>query len=410
MRLRLFPVVTLLLAAGCATSTPVAPKPKASTAPATAAPVVAATQAVPSLAPAAAAVYTGQVTAPVGIVAQGAGNVIGGNASSIVAQGAGNYGLLATTEQPLAGAQVFLADAGGKLAAGTQAGTTDAQGRYKLTAPKAGRYLVIVVGANGAGKPVALQAVAFQPGADVAVTGASTCVAATLLAGQAGDVGALDATAFASAVAVVAGKLTDANHPDWSDAAAIATFTNGIAELKDLLAGLRSQLNQIQQDLDTLKDQVGQLLKPSPTPTPTPFMIVPDAGGVARAHVMLVGKLKAKDDRPGKIELALRPVNSDEKADNGITYLNNKDTKPTLLGTVGEVVTFDLGTVSLPCKFFLHAVRGDKLESYDAIKDQDPDEQQEYKLDVHDGQITVTVNDKSGQAFLLKDVSAPASP
>ncbi|MFN3429695.1 MAG: hypothetical protein ACK46X_07060, partial [Candidatus Sericytochromatia bacterium] len=148
-------LVTALAAAGCVT--PGQPKPAPSPTPNA--------QGVLKAQPVATATLTGVVMAPAGVISAGGGNVIsagGGNVISagganVVSAGGLNWRTLAISETPLAGVEVYLADASGQPVAKLPRVRTDAQGRYRLARVPVGfTFKVVALAGTPEGKAVSL--------------------------------------------------------------------------------------------------------------------------------------------------------------------------------------------------------------------------------------------------------------
>jgi sugar lactone lactonase YvrE len=163
---------------------------------------------------------TGVVTAPAGIVSQGAGNIVSqgaGNivsqgAGNIVSQGAGNYRLQAApAQQPVAGLKVRVLDAAGKPVNGLET-TTDAAGRYSFPhgVPARGVRVVVEVGGHGQLEAIAPKGrTSPQADIDLASTLSSVYIVARYVATQADPLATLDRLTPDAARATV-GKATSA--------------------------------------------------------------------------------------------------------------------------------------------------------------------------------------------------------
>jgi hypothetical protein len=183
---------------------------------------------------------TGAVLAPAGIVAQGGGNIIGGNASAY-------RGLLQAKaiEQPLAGVTVYAADAQGQPVPGIASAQTDAAGRYTLDLPAGATYVIAARTASVAGKPAVLQALGVA-GGQADVSAASTCVSLLALAGKRGFPGELHQEAYQAAMAETRAGLSVAAWPDLGDHVAVVAVMDDLAARRP---GLRRALDVLEQGL-----------------------------------------------------------------------------------------------------------------------------------------------------------------
>jgi hypothetical protein len=242
---------------------------------------------------------SGSVTAPAGVVAAGAGNVIAAGSGNLIGQAGGNViaagsgnltsrALLGLGESPLAGADVFLADAAGKAIPGLQTTRTDAQGRYRLfNVPKGYTFVVNVRVKTAAGREAALQTLARPADRSVTadVSTATTVLTAAAVDGQA-DLGALDTAKFTAATSQASERLAGQAAFDLADRAQLLGAVDRLQQadpaLKPMVAAVRASLQDTSVSLEALKKQLASRLpsdpqpwitedgQPVPKPTPTP--------------------------------------------------------------------------------------------------------------------------------------------
>lgn len=242
---------------------------------------------------------SGSVSAPSGIVAAGGGNVIAAGSGNLIGQAGGNViaagsgnltprAVLALAESPLAGAEVYLADAAGKQIPGLQTTRTDAQGRYQLfNVPKGYTFVISVRVKTAAGREAALQTLARPADRSVQanVSTATTVLTAAAVNGQA-DLGALDTAKFAAAAAQASARLGAQGTVDLADRAQLLATLDRMQQadpaLKPLVAAVRASLQDTSVSLEALKKQLASRLpsdpqpwitedgQPAPKPTPTP--------------------------------------------------------------------------------------------------------------------------------------------
>jgi hypothetical protein len=242
---------------------------------------------------------SGSVTAPAGVVAAGGGNVIAAGSGNLIGQAGGNViaagsgnltsrVVLGLAESPLAGAEVFLADAAGKPIPGLQTTRTDAQGRYQLfNVPKGYTFVISVRVKTAAGKDAALQTLTRPAGRSVMadVSTATTVLTAAAVNGQA-DLGALDSAKFAAAAAQARTRMGDAATLDLADRAQLLAEVDRMQQadpaLKPMVAAVRASLQDTSVSLEALKKQLAARQpsdpqpwitedgQPAPKPTSTP--------------------------------------------------------------------------------------------------------------------------------------------
>ncbi len=323
----------------------------------------------------------GLAIAPAGIVAAGAGNVLVNNGGNMVAAGAGNVishnggqaigagglvagprTLLAIVQQPLAGAEVFLAGPDGAPLPDIPPVTTDAQGRFRLAgAPATGTFTVQVRVKNKAGAATTLQTLVrpTAAGATANVSIGTTCVAVAVLDGQGGNLGEFNPAKFQSAVETTDKELTPETWPDPADRQAIlATMTRLEAKI-DLL---QSTLNEIRAELQKLSNQVaGASLTPvatataAPTggPTTAPASASPAAGASPSAAGTTVADLALRAKLEGEGDANMRVIVVEGDSDSGEIIADDD-------GDVGGGVQFHLDQATFPATYRLYAQRDEK--------------------------------------------------
>lgn len=226
---------------------------------------------------------SGSVTAPAGIVAAGGGNVIAAGSGNLIGQAGGNViasgggnmaarAVMALAESPIAGAEVFLADAAGKQIPGLQTTRTDAQGRYQLfNVPKGYTFVVSVRVKTAAGQDAALQTLTRPADRSVLadVSTATTVLTAAAVNGQA-DLGALDTAKFAAAAAQASARLGAQAAPDLADRAQLLAAVDRLQQadpaLKPIIAAVRASLQDTSVSLEALKKQLAARAPSDPQP------------------------------------------------------------------------------------------------------------------------------------------------
>jgi hypothetical protein len=243
---------------------------------------------------------SGSVMAPSGVIAAGSGNVIAPGAGNLIGQAGGNViasgggnlaprALLALSESPVAGADVFLADAAGKPIPGLQTTRTDAQGRYQLfNVPKGYTFVVGVRVKTAAGKDATLQTLARPADRSLTanVSTATTVLTAAAVEGQA-DLGALDSAKFQAAASQAGPRMAGQAPIDLADRAQLLGAVDRLQQadptLTPMVAAVRTSLQDTSVSLEALKKQLASRLPgdpqpwitedgqavPKPTPTPT---------------------------------------------------------------------------------------------------------------------------------------------
>ncbi|MDB5101847.1 MAG: repeat containing protein [Cyanobacteria bacterium RYN_339] len=258
-------LVAAVLGAAACKGTLVTPTPKAST---TTAARASATPAV------AVGVITGLVRGPAGIVSNNGGSIISDQGGTFISRP--KYALTGLAETPVAGVEVFLADARGYPVPGTPTATTDAKGKYTLSGVAPGFPYVVSARVLTATKQEAVLrnlVKLVETTANADLTAASTLVAVATVESQSGSIGTFNPDTFKKAVDATAARLTDTNLPDLADRAAIITFMAGlakeVAELRAELDELRHDVSALQTRLDDVVADLEKLKHPSPTPEAT---------------------------------------------------------------------------------------------------------------------------------------------
>ncbi|MFP5503932.1 MAG: hypothetical protein ACLGIN_15705 [Candidatus Sericytochromatia bacterium] len=240
----------------------------------------------------------GAVRAPAGIIAAGGGNLIGHSGGNIIGHDSGSYALLAVEEAPIAGVEVFVADAAGKRIPSIASVKTDAQGRYRLPQVPAGyTFLVVARVETAAGDEALLKTLtrSSEVGATADLDTATTLVSVAALEG-ASELGELNLATFQRAVATTGKHLDAATLPDLADQDAVAAFMRELSEevaaLKETVAQLKKDMAQVLQRLDELENR-----QQSPAPTATPAA-TPTPGATA---VPTATPTPADADPPGAV-------------------------------------------------------------------------------------------------------------
>lgn len=219
------------------TTTPTQTKAKASSSPRPAA-------------SAATVALTGNVLAANGIVAAGAGNIIAQGAGNIIAQGAGNWHLLAISESPLAGTEVYLANPDGTQVKGTRTALTDAKGNFSLPDVPVGATVVLATHVkNKDGKDALMEtlAVPSKQATSAGMGTATTLVARTVLGASAAKPGLVDVANWVETVEICKDQLEPGEWPDLANQQAIDDWMTGLqtsipdmdAHVKKLKANLQ---------------------------------------------------------------------------------------------------------------------------------------------------------------------------
>ena len=315
----------------------------------------------------------GIAVAPAGIVAAGAGNLIGADGGSLVAASAGNIlshngaqlsagarSLLAVDQQPLAGAEVFLAGADGQPLPDIPSAVTDAQGRFRLAgAPSAETVTVQVRVKNKAGAATTLMTLVrpTAAGATANVSIGTTCVAVAVLDGQGGNLGEFNPAKFQSAVDTTDKELTPETWPDPADRQAILAAMSRLEAKIDLL---QSTLDEIRGELQRLSSQVAGRT-PAPAATAIATATPPTGGATGPTSAP---SAEATPLAPGTTlrELALRAKLEGGTKEDLLVILTDGDTDVGALlaeddGTVGSGIQLHLDAVTFPATFRVYAGR-----------------------------------------------------
>lgn len=187
---------------------------------------------------------------------------------NLVAVGAGNFRTLAAGDAPVAGAEVFLADAAGQRLPAFGSTRTDAQGRYSFPqVPRGYTFTVVVRVRDAQGRPVSLETVLTTQGdtnrADVSL--ATTLAAALVTDGRAGSMGVLPAEKFQALVTQIEAKLNMPADLDLSLPSAMLNLALAIVAqdpaVQGLVAEVKAAIAEVTAPLDTL---------PTPPPTAAP--------------------------------------------------------------------------------------------------------------------------------------------
>lgn len=154
-------------------------------------------------------------------------------------------------EVPVAGADVFLADARGTRIPGIPLVHTNADGSYRLTGVPSGYpYLLVASFRDTRARPISLSALVRVRGAEAVaeVRTATTMVTTAAIADSHGLLNPFDPAAYDQAVDAVSRQLPADDYPDPGDPAALPLRLQAIAAaeptLQPLLDGLRSELRQ----------------------------------------------------------------------------------------------------------------------------------------------------------------------
>jgi hypothetical protein len=206
------------------------------------------------------------VVVGVAIAPQGITGIVPTGGGNIIPTGGGDrWHLQALTQQPLANAQVYLADAAGQPYPLIKPVTTDAQGRFTFTdVPVGVTVMVVATGRNPAGKDATLQTLVrtAELGATANIDTASSLVTLAVVKDQSGDLGEFNASSFRTATDATARQLDDQDVPDLTDRAALLAridkLAQSVAELKTALDAIRQDLKDIKASLEEIKARLGQ--------------------------------------------------------------------------------------------------------------------------------------------------------
>lgn len=216
------------------------------------------------------------------IVAAGAGNLIGADGASIVAAGAGNWRILALAEQPVADAEVVLTDGLGKVVPGVRVVKTSKDGRYRFENVPAGQAVAVHVGVKTASGRTTTLVTLARPGADARpadVGAASTCVAVALLGPQGKAIRGFDPQGFGDAVAAVGREVTAEGLPDLADRQAVTGWMSRLEAKVDGLSRILVTLDaKIDDRFDAIEAKLDELLAQRAAASPAPTATVPPGG------------------------------------------------------------------------------------------------------------------------------------
>ncbi|MDB5101008.1 MAG: hypothetical protein JWM80_5429 [Cyanobacteria bacterium RYN_339] len=216
------------------TTTPTQPKPSTSPKPVSTS----------GLATAAKVALTGSILSAAGIVAQGAGNIVaqgagnltGAAGGNIVAQGAGNFTgmgrhLFEITQNPLANAEVFLANPDGTQVKGTKTALSDAKGAFSLPDVPVGATVIVATHVKTKDGKDALMETLAVPSKDAAVAGmdtATTLVARAVVGTSAAKPGLVDVANWVETVELCKRQLNPGKWPDLADQKGIDDWMTGL--------------------------------------------------------------------------------------------------------------------------------------------------------------------------------------
>jgi hypothetical protein len=187
----------------------------------------------------------------------------------LVAVGAGNFRALAAGDAPVAGAEVFLADAAGQRLSAFGSTRTDAQGRYTFAqVPRGFTFTVVVRVRDAQGRPVSLETLLTTQGesnrADVSL--GTTLAAALLTDGRAGSMGALTPEKFQALVTQIETKLNLPAETDLSLPSALLNVALAIVSQDPTVQGL---VNELKTEIAEVKAPLDTLPTTAPTAAPT---------------------------------------------------------------------------------------------------------------------------------------------
>lgn len=240
----------------------------------------------------------GVVMAPPGLVAVGGGSVVSNNGAGLISDkggavvssgggqliGKAKFRTQALSQAPLAGAEVFLADAAGKGVPGLPRGVTDGKGAFRLSGVPVGLTFVVTTAVRTAdGRDGFLQALvrSAKEGGAVDVDVATTMVTAAVTEGLEAGLGTLDVPAYQAAVTATAQALAPGGLPDVADRAGLAEATRTLAagrpELAKSLEGLKRAIARDVVAPAAVAAAVAEAAGGSPAPTTPPSSPGPSA-------------------------------------------------------------------------------------------------------------------------------------
>lgn len=263
---------------------------------------------------------TGLVRGPAGIVSAGGGNVVSAGGGNLIGPAGGNLigpaggnmqgrGVLALTEQGLAGVEVFVADAAGKPIPGLPSVLTNAKGGFSIPKVPAGfTYVVAARVKTAAGDQATLKTLAKATtlGTTVDLDVANTLVTTAVVNGREDALGEFNAATFQRAVETTAKHLDANSLPDLADGSAILAHMTALAEevteLKSAVTELKSMLAKVTERLDQLEAEIKGRGDASPTPGLTvsaPPTVPPVVVTVAPTPTATVAPTAAPTQAPG---------------------------------------------------------------------------------------------------------------
>jgi len=238
-----------------------------------------------------------KVAAGVTLISNIGSSLVSNNSSSLIANNSGGmmgrgavamrnalaFGLQQVGEWAISlaqvqGARLILVDAADKRLPVADEIKTDDTGAFRFTGVPAGySYVVKAEVPTGDNKVAVFRALVkvTELGASIDIDPASTMVTTSIVADlPRGDIGEFSPGKFKSARETVAAKLTSANLPDFTDAAAvqasIKALSSQIADLRELLSDLQGELKEVKQSLDDLRNRTQPpAIAPSPVASPT---------------------------------------------------------------------------------------------------------------------------------------------
>lgn len=176
----------------------------------------------------------------------------------------------------MAGARVFLADAGGEPILGLAEVKTDAQGSYTIPNVPAGyTYVVVAQIALKAGSSARLTTLARSTpqGVTARISGETTLAAASITQTLAGAFGEYNQARFAQAAQLIGSQPAELATVDWASLTSVSSRVEALEkrlfDLQAALADLRAQVQTSEKSLEELKADVEGLRNDRATPAPS---------------------------------------------------------------------------------------------------------------------------------------------